>query len=391
MRRIGVLLVASVLAMPALASCNHTDEVTVDQVSLETSLGEVFSTVQGSGSERLYILPSGVTGRITVGFETDERYPTCTLALVGQQELPVESSPGSGRTRWHVTTPYVQLVASSRMPASLTCRLEAFGGQPRTDKFTVQARPAPMLRMNPPKIDFGTVAIGASSRPVTVSMLNVGSAPALIDGLVFDRSSYRLQGDACTAKRVTPGNSCAISVVFAPKDKYVTPGTTLQAHLGDGALFQPPALQITAVIQMARGVLTVEPSRVDFGQVQVGASAQKELTITNTGDGPLFIAADTLFDPGTTPDSDLHYTVSWWFGVVADACYRQTVAPKASCRVVFEMKPTEPGDIDVKFRIYYDDELPGSDPAAQARKFATVDVHGFGTLPQGGDPGQPHG
>jgi Abnormal spindle-like microcephaly-assoc'd, ASPM-SPD-2-Hydin len=78
--------------------------------------------------------------------------------------------------------------------------------------------------------------------------------------------------------------------------------------------------------------VTPIPSQTDFGNVAIGSTSARTVTITNNGDYPLQIQG--WFTSGGTPSS---------FPVTADGCSGQQVNPGSSCPITVSFQPTAVG------------------------------------------------
>ncbi len=77
----------------------------------------------------------------------------------------------------------------------------------------------PDISASPASVDFGGIANGSSSSPVTVTISNNGTLPlnigtALINGT--DSSQFSIQTDNCSGQSVSPSGSCTVDVFFSP-------------------------------------------------------------------------------------------------------------------------------------------------------------------------------
>jgi hypothetical protein len=91
--------------------------------------------------------------------------------------------------------------------------------------------------------------------------------------------------------------------------------------------------------------ITVTPSSVDFGSVQVNTTAEQLLTVINNGTLNLTLGGVTFGGANINQ-----------FSKSADKCSRKTLAPGASCTVDLRFKPTTAG---VKTGTFI---IPSNDP-----------------------------
>ena len=79
--------------------------------------------------------------------------------------------------------------------------------------------PAPDARVNPTSLVFGTVGLGGWTAPRLIRITNGGTAPLNVSGVTVrgtDPGDFVVRNDACTGKRVLPGEECQVSVAFVP-------------------------------------------------------------------------------------------------------------------------------------------------------------------------------
>jgi hypothetical protein len=79
------------------------------------------------------------------------------------------------------------------------------------------ARPlqsAPLVKIEPAKIDFGMQAVGTPSRPRTATLTNVSNASVTIRDITASGIDFA-ETDNCQGS-LAPGSNCAIQVTFTP-------------------------------------------------------------------------------------------------------------------------------------------------------------------------------
>ncbi|MEM4720705.1 MAG: choice-of-anchor D domain-containing protein [Candidatus Methanomethylicaceae archaeon] len=107
--------------------------------------------------------------------------------------------------------------------------------------------------------------------------------------------------------------------------------------------------------------ITVNPSAVQFGNVNVGNSSDQTVTVQNDGTGNLTIG--TISSPSTP------------FSKVADNCSGHTLSPLQSCTVTYRFTPTSGGSFSGNSNI------PSNDPDENPK---TVTLSGTGVALPGG-------
>lgn len=136
--------------------------------------------------------------------------------------------------------------------------------------------PAPSCQIDPTSLDFGTVALGESADRTFV-ITNAGGG-TLIGTVSSPCSRFRLTGSA--GYSLAGGQSQTVTVRFTPSQAGPDSCT-----IATGAA----ACQNVRVygLAVAAPSCQVDPTALDFGNVDVGQAAERSFTITNSGGGTL--------------------------------------------------------------------------------------------------------
>lgn len=107
-------------------------------------------------------------------------------------------------------------------PASASLEIASNGaGSPQTVAISADALSGPDAQITPVAPDFGPVAVGAASPPMTFTLTNAGDFPDQIQQ-VFPVSgsarSFPVSADGCTMRVVLPGEACTFDISFAPAE-----------------------------------------------------------------------------------------------------------------------------------------------------------------------------
>ena len=177
------------------------------------------------------------------------------------------------------------------------------------------------LTLSPAALDFGSVAVGSTSR-LAVQVTNSGAAPVTLTGI--SASGDYSAGGSCPAAggQLAASSSCAVQVTFAPSATGTRPGTL---SVASSASTLPLTVALTGIGIQSK--LVVTPGSLAFGSIVVGVPASMTLALANTGTAP--VAGLTLT---TTGD----YSVSI-------PCPTATLAPGASCVVQVTFTPSTVG------------------------------------------------
>ncbi len=109
------------------------------------------------------------------------------------------------------------------------------------------------------------------------------------------------------------------------------------------------------------GIPSVTPSpTAEFGEVELGKSTTRPLTLTNVGDGDLTLDADESiylaeYGPRARPPRSREFTIA------DDQCKGRVLAPNASCTVLVTYTPSALG-VQRGETIVYSDAWSGADP-----------------------------
>jgi len=141
----------------------------------------------------------------------------------------------------------------------------------------------PALVASLPRLEFGAVAIGASSS-LAVQLSNPGDGPVAIAGASVNGSSDYAMTDALPPV-IAPGASITQTIAFAPSDHGLR-----VARLTIANDTEPVSIDLTGTgIGPRAGVV---PPALDFGGANVATTAPpRGVTVINSGDAPLVISA----------------------------------------------------------------------------------------------------
>ncbi|MBI4468249.1 MAG: choice-of-anchor D domain-containing protein, partial [Acidobacteria bacterium] len=150
----------------------------------------------------------------------------------------------------------------------------------------------PVATVNPGALAFGDVCVGATATQ-TLTFGNTGNGPYTINALNSSNPAFTvISTSAALPAVVAPGGTVTATVQFScatgpgPQAGTLIADTTpAQDCLNLGPLLPPIPLSGNCVLIAG----SVSPTAVDFGQVCVGQSEVRTLTVTNTGTGPFTI------------------------------------------------------------------------------------------------------
>ncbi|CAN5741781.1 hypothetical protein BH10ACI4_BH10ACI4_00270 [soil metagenome] len=217
----------------------------------------------------------------------------------------------------------LQFSPSAAGPRTGTLSLASnISGSPYVLALTGTGLPQIGLILSPSAADFGTVPLNSVSAPILFTLTNLTpSAIALTSSSItgdFMVSSTPTGGAPCTGT-LAMNASCFIQIVFSPKS---TPGQqtgTLTLAASAGTV----SANLIGYASVDPGV-ALNPTAVVFHNLPGPTSTTQTVTVTNTGDTTLQIAAPTV-----TTSSFL----------ATSSC--TTLAPAATCTVTVIFTPSD--------------------------------------------------
>jgi hypothetical protein len=207
-----------VAVQPPGLSINPTNK-NFGSVPLAGSSAPTVFTVTNTGTAPQTIASIALTGGQAGEFAVDPG--TCGSAVMaggGTCTLQVRFQPTGAGART------ATLVVQSNAKASATSTLRG-----TAEKGA--------LALDPNPADFGVVAIGTTSLPVTVKVTNSGGAALTISAVRVggtNAAEFLVSSDTCTGQSFAPGASCGVSVLFRP-GAAGSRSATLDIDDGDGA------------------------------------------------------------------------------------------------------------------------------------------------------------
>jgi hypothetical protein len=176
---------------------------------------------------------------------------------------------------------------------------------------------------SPASLAFASQVFGTASSAQTVTLTNTGSI-ALTPAAITMSGDFS-ETDDCVHATVAAGASCTVQVTFTPTATGSrTAQMTISANVSGG--------QMTVELSgtgAAIGTVSLTPTSVDFGVVQVGAtSAPMQVQAGNTSGTAIPITGVTITAP---------------FNIASNACGTSSLAAETACTVQVEFVPTQAG------------------------------------------------
>jgi Bacterial lectin/Abnormal spindle-like microcephaly-assoc'd, ASPM-SPD-2-Hydin/PQQ-like domain len=163
---------------------------------------------------------------------------------------------------------------------------------------------AAQLEVTPPLVSFGGTAVGGHLSG-SATFKNVGSAPLTIDAVHLPAAPFGASGVPAVGSTIAPGASITVTVTFDP-----TQSGTFSDTIGLDTTGGNDEVGLSGTAGSA-GVLAIRSETNDYGSVNVGNTATRAFTVSNTGGVPVTItkskpptggafAATTTLAEGTT-------------------------------------------------------------------------------------------
>jgi len=230
-------------------------------------------------------------GNVTVGTSAQR---TLTIANIGNSNLTVNalSCPSGFSGNWPggtITASNSQNVTISFSPTAATTYSgaisvdsDAAGGSNTIGVSGTGISPESRIISLSGNLAFGNVQVGASAQR-TLTITNSGNAILRVNALSCP-SGFTVSGNWPVT--VTAGGSHDVTISFSPTAATTYSGTISAISDATGGANTIPISgagtnPVTRIIYLSGDLA--------FGDVEVGASAERTLTITNSGDGPLTV------------------------------------------------------------------------------------------------------
>jgi hypothetical protein len=211
------------------------------------------------------------------------------------------------------------------------------------------------VSLSPTNLSFGSVNVGSTSPPQTVTLTNTGSATLTISSIAITGTNTGdfAQSNACGSS-LAGGASCSIQVTFTP---LAVGSRSATLSVTDNASGSPQTVSLSGT-GAGTPVVQLSPTSLTFATQLVGTpSASQPVTLTNTGNGTLSITSITITGANPTDFSETNTCGS-------------SVAAGASCTINVTFKPTAKGSRTASVSI--------ADNAAGSPQ--TVSLKGTGTV-----------
>ncbi len=156
---------------------------------------------------------------------------------------------------------------------------------PQTTSFAVSGTgqaAGPLLATSPPVVSLGGTAVGGHLSGSAV-FSNIGSAPLTINSVQLPAAPFSASGVPAPGTQIAAGASITVNVNFDP-----TALGTFVDSIGMNTTGGNGTVGLSAIAGTP-GALQITSESNDYGSVQVGTTATKTFTVTNTGGSDITI------------------------------------------------------------------------------------------------------
>jgi hypothetical protein len=186
------------------------------------------------------------------------------------------------------------------------------------------------LGIEPTSLDFGSIMLGSTSDPATLTLGNTGSADLVFDTLLLsgtEADEFSIVADDCSGRTLVPEASCTVGLTVTPA---AVGSRSAQLDIASNAALAPHGVAL-----MATGIqseLALSPQELDFGRVGVGRSEGLSLSLSNPG------TARVAIEGVSGPQAP--------FERAGGSCDVAPffIEPGAECTLEFRFTPTETGE-----------------------------------------------
>lgn len=196
----------------------------------DTPAYSVYLSGTGAVEPNIYLIPTALNfGNVIVG---NSSTLNLTVKNIGPANLliisvSIPSAPYSivsntclGMSLAQNETCQIQVMFSPTSQGNFPSSITINTNDPDTPNAVVNLNGSGIVpanvSVNPLIIDFGSVVVGTSSTPRTVTVTNNGGTNLEILSVKYPGSPFRIVSDTCKDETLLPGGSCSITIVFNP-------------------------------------------------------------------------------------------------------------------------------------------------------------------------------
>lgn len=187
------------------------------------------------------------------------------------------------------------------------------------------------VRISPRTITWGSVALGSSGAPESVTLSNIGTAQIAIGKIAISGANagdFAISSNTC-GTTLAASSICTVMVIFTP----IAPGPRAATLTIDHSGFNSSAtVPLSGTATGKISTLTISPQSLSFGATDIGSSTAGQ-TVTLQSDGTTTISINSVTIAGTNPGD---------FSIASNTCGSSLVG-SSSCTIGILFKPTASG------------------------------------------------
>jgi len=241
------------------------------------SASQTVTVANASGAGTLAISGVGLTGANAGDFVITGN--TCTSSLAGGSSCAISVAFRPTATGARSAT----LAIASSNPTALSVPLSGTGI-------------APVISPSNNAFQFGSITVGTTTTPQTLTITNTGNAPLVINGITIsggNASDFAISGNNCPigGAGVSAGRNCTVSMTFTPKAAGIR-SSVLIINSSDPVT---PVLNISLSGFGTQSIAAISPTTLTFPlQLVNTTSATQTVTLSNTGNLAYTISSISL-------------------------------------------------------------------------------------------------
>jgi hypothetical protein len=273
----------------------HT--LTAATQNLSAGIQDTFVSWSDGGSATHPVTASGRTTSYTATFSTAYQLTTAASPSTGGTVTPPSGSYYAPGTVVNLTASANTGFAFSNWtgPVSSAASAGTSVAMNAPQSVTANFAPTSAVSLSATSVAFGDQRVHTPSAEQSVTLTNQSGTKLAIDSIELtgaQPSSFRISNNC--AARLAAGASCTIHLRFHPR---IAGALSAVATITDRASGSPQSILLTGNgIGVPR--IRLSSTRVDFGDQKVNTeSAERTVTVTNTGTAPLVIDSIALTGP----------------------------------------------------------------------------------------------
>ena len=189
---------------------------------------------------------------------------------------------------------------------------------------------APHLGIEPRRLAFGEVPVGGVSEPRRLELSSTGSAALWVESVRVegaDANAFEIETVDCLDDPLPVGEHCGFDLRFRPRRDGPHRAELAVRHNAEGAVEQLP---LNGLGTSPR--LELDPASLSFGEVRVGQSAERPMSLGNGGRAGLDIRRLRVA-PSSGDEVE----------VVGDRCSGRRLEPGSRCQILLRFTPRMSG------------------------------------------------